>query len=640
MMRILSIGAGVLLLLGAGHARAARGERYALLVGVKQYDRSELTPLSFTENDVTVLAELLKVGGYKRVVLLTQTRGAFEARYLPTAANIRRELKGLLEDRTAQDTVVVGFCGHGVQFAGSDEPYFCPMDTKLKDKKTLLSLGEVYGELKECKASVKVLLSDACRNDPLPGGKRAALGSNVFAPTKAERRKPPENVVALFSCSAGEAAFESKDLKHGVFFHYLIQGLRGKAAQGRDKAVTLASLTDYVQREVRDFVKEEVGAEVRQRPELVGRFGGPVTLMEVSRAVQTTDPGEIKNLIDRGLVEIRANDFGKVVATMNEALKLSGDSAIALAMRAHAYDYLGEPKKAMADANQALKLEPNLAAAYFTRGNVYLTAGNPRKAVAEFTQALKRNPKHLAALFHRGRAHALLRNAGRAIEDYTELLRLNPRYAAAYHARGLAHAVRRKYDDALEDFNRAIEIDPRHAAAYADRALLHYKRGENDEALQDCNKAIGLNRDLASAYHLRGNIRIRRKEYDKAVADLSEAIQKREDYTAAMYDRGRAFLLKKDYRKAIGDFDDVLRSDERHAEAYYSRGVARYQRGEYDKAVADCTRAIEVDAADARFFGLRGQAYRKLGQKQKAAEDLARAKKLGGQQAKKRSARR
>ena len=43
------------LLPGAGSLRAAeKGGRYALLVGVRQYDLTELTPLEFTENDVTV----------------------------------------------------------------------------------------------------------------------------------------------------------------------------------------------------------------------------------------------------------------------------------------------------------------------------------------------------------------------------------------------------------------------------------------------------------------------------------------------------------------------------------------------------------------------------------------------------------
>jgi tetratricopeptide (TPR) repeat protein len=90
-------------------------------VGVRQYDKVELRNLDYTENDVTVLAKMLRAAGYRRVVLMTQTHGAAQARYLPTAANIRRELRGLLEDRRPEDTVIVAFCGHGLQFKGSDE---------------------------------------------------------------------------------------------------------------------------------------------------------------------------------------------------------------------------------------------------------------------------------------------------------------------------------------------------------------------------------------------------------------------------------------------------------------------------------------------------------------------------------------
>jgi tetratricopeptide (TPR) repeat protein len=629
MMRTPSVCCAALLALftAAPLPAAEKGGRYALLVGVRQYDRSQLTPLSYTENDVTVLAEVFKAGGYRRVVLLTQSRGAFEARYLPTAANVRRELKGLLEDRRDDDMVVVAFCGHGVQFAGSDEPYFCPMDARLTDKKTLISLSEVYSELKECKARVKLLLSDACRNDPLPRATRGDLGPRVFAPTKAERKKPPENVIALFSCSAGEAAYESKDLQHGVFFHYLIQGLRGKATLKGGKTVLLGTLTDYVQREVSDFVKEEVGADVRQRPELVGRYSDSVPLLEVSPASRA-DPRLVKELIDRGLKHLETNEYRKVIDVTNRALKISGDSALALAMRAHALDYLGDHDKALVDANKALDLDPNMAAAYFTRGNIYLHQKAPARAVTEYTKALERNPRHLLARYNRGRANVRLKYHTRAIRDFTEALRLNPRYAHAYHARGLSHGARKDPDAALADFTRAIEVDPKHASAYADRGLIHAIKGDDSAALADYNQAIRLNSKLTLAYNLRGSVHARRQDNAKALADFTEAIRRQPSFVPALYNRGLIFFKKKDYRTALVDLNEALRHDDKHARAYNLRGVTWSWLGKMELAVADYTRAIKVDSSDPLFYRNRAKAYKKLGQKQKAADDLAMAKKL------------
>jgi hypothetical protein len=60
-----------------------RGEKYALLVGVRQYDPNELRPLAYSEPDVVELAEVLKDAGYSRVVLVTQTEGAADVQSAP-----------------------------------------------------------------------------------------------------------------------------------------------------------------------------------------------------------------------------------------------------------------------------------------------------------------------------------------------------------------------------------------------------------------------------------------------------------------------------------------------------------------------------------------------------------------------------
>jgi hypothetical protein len=233
---------------------------------------------------VDQLAEVLRKAGYRRVVLLTQSRGAKEARNLPLAANIRTSLKGLLEDRSKEDTVLVALAGHGVQFKGSDENFFCPMDARLADKQTLLSLGEVYRQLEQCQAGAKVLLVDACRNDPQSDFSRARAAVTLESVTRPQQREPPGGVAAFFSCSAGEKAFESPTLKRGIFFHFIIEGLQGKADANQDGTVDLDELVLYTKRRVADRVKEEHGDDVRQMPELVGKTRGLLALVSRARS--------------------------------------------------------------------------------------------------------------------------------------------------------------------------------------------------------------------------------------------------------------------------------------------------------------------------------------------------------------------
>ena len=101
---------------------------------------------------------------------------------------------------------------------------------------------------------MKLLLVDACRNDPQEG-RNIDLDTRAPAGARAS--------AALFSCKCGERAFETPKLGkgHGVFFYHVLQGLKGKA-KNRKGEVTWSGLADYVTEKVSD---ERAGAHRRRR---------------------------------------------------------------------------------------------------------------------------------------------------------------------------------------------------------------------------------------------------------------------------------------------------------------------------------------------------------------------------------------
>jgi uncharacterized caspase-like protein len=155
-----------------GRADAPAGKRYALLVGVKDYEHAKLPDLKFTEADVEELYAVLRrpSAGFARsgVRLLTTSRGK-KAADRPTAKNIRAALQALLGKTTRHDLVLVALAGHGVQLRGKDgklEAFFCPTDAQLSKPETLLSLPALVKELEDAKAGVKLLLVDASATTP------------------------------------------------------------------------------------------------------------------------------------------------------------------------------------------------------------------------------------------------------------------------------------------------------------------------------------------------------------------------------------------------------------------------------------------------------------------------------------------
>jgi len=272
----------------AGPAHAQQAKRYAFLVGVQKYQDPKLSPLSFCENDVQGLSKALSKAGYE-VVLLSDIAAAQDPARAPTRANIEKYLKAVLEKSRRPDTVVLAFAGHGMQFSGKRECYFCPQDAKVTDPdpSSLISLNLVYEQLERSFAGVKILLVDACRDDP-----KADRGSRGIDADSAP--SPPRGVAALFSCSAGEKAFEVQQFQHGIFFHFLLDGLSGKA-RNVDNEVTMNSLAEYVSTKVSRNVPTLIGEGAKQSPNLKVDWSGPSpVLVTITALPDTPKPPEEK----------------------------------------------------------------------------------------------------------------------------------------------------------------------------------------------------------------------------------------------------------------------------------------------------------------------------------------------------------
>jgi formylglycine-generating enzyme required for sulfatase activity len=271
---------------------AKKAKKYALLVGVTEYDHSDLPNLKYTENDVDELAKVLtdqKGAAFDEVIILTTKRGAKDDGAKPTAANLRKQLKALTDKTTKHDVLLIGLSGHGLELTvtdpgtkkDKDESFFCPSDArprKTKDlaelKKTMIPLLELFEELQGSGAGAKLMFVDACRDTPKLEGARSGADVDHLP-------KPPQGMAVLFACKSGELARETPKLGngHGVFFYHVIEGLKGKAKDNKGR-VTWNSLSDHVLENVDASVRKHVGGGARQTPQdLRNLTGSPVVLV-------------------------------------------------------------------------------------------------------------------------------------------------------------------------------------------------------------------------------------------------------------------------------------------------------------------------------------------------------------------------
>jgi hypothetical protein len=171
---------------------------------------------------------------------------------------------------------------------------------------SLATLQKTFGRLA---ASKRVLVIDACRNSPDAAkgdaGNRMGDGlcRDIVAAARASARAGMTTAL-LSSCRSGQRAREWPAKGHGVFTHYLLDGLDGAAWKGEE--LELEDLAAYAAKEVRRWCASTPGIREPQDP-WYEKFGDPEPILLASGVASTATAAvetRVKAAPRRGTAEV------------------------------------------------------------------------------------------------------------------------------------------------------------------------------------------------------------------------------------------------------------------------------------------------------------------------------------------------
>jgi len=262
-------------------------DRWAVVIGVGQYERSEIMPLQYTVVDAEAIYEsLVSRGGFKKENVLLMTD---KTEKKPTLRNIKWAL-GTFLARSAKkdDLVVIYFSGHGapeVDPRGIESDglakYLVPIDADPGDLySTALPMDELQTIFERIEARRVVVFLDSCYS--------GAAGGRTFASRRTrntrvddlflDRLTRSSGRVIITAARAAEVSIELPELGHGIFTHYLLQGLKGSGDLDRDGIVALQELYQYLEQQVSQKSRAAGG---NQHPVLKGEVEGLLPLVKV-----------------------------------------------------------------------------------------------------------------------------------------------------------------------------------------------------------------------------------------------------------------------------------------------------------------------------------------------------------------------
>jgi hypothetical protein len=225
--------------------------------------------------------------------------------FRPSHDNVLQQLELLIDQIQPDDTFIFYFAGHGIRQENDD--FLLSVNANPRSlrslQRTAIPLTEVRDICQEIPARRKLIILDACRNDPQMG---RGLGDNLlqadfarnirFQPTSPSVTAP-EVAATLYACSVDQRAYEWPEKQHGVFSYYLLQGLKGEALDNRGQ-ITLNSLADYVQQQVSGWAQQHQGKERPQTPWLEQAGAATMVLVDKASPIASSPSPSLSNTID------------------------------------------------------------------------------------------------------------------------------------------------------------------------------------------------------------------------------------------------------------------------------------------------------------------------------------------------------
>lgn len=227
-------------------AQNRKGNTFAIVIGVSQYEDASIPALQFAERDAMAFADYLqsKAGGFvpsSNISLLIGKKA--------TLAAVDMAMNRIMEIAETDDVVYFYFAGHGdiennnVARLGYLLTYNTPPSNYRNNAVRLEDLNNFAHTLSVNKKAKVVLITDACHSGKLAGNN---IRGNFLVGN--QLRTSIANEIRITSCAPDQLSNESEAWGggRGVFSYYLVNGLIGFADKEKDGYVRLGEIKQYV----------------------------------------------------------------------------------------------------------------------------------------------------------------------------------------------------------------------------------------------------------------------------------------------------------------------------------------------------------------------------------------------------------
>ena len=218
--------------------------KIALLIGVSEFDESDLKPLPSAEEDIKAMARVLQqpeLGGFDQVQALTN----------PTRGEVEDAIYALFANRQRDDLLLFYFSGHGVRDE-SGRLFLATPSTRKDGGKlvghTAIAASVLHENMNNSRSDRQVLVFDCCFSGAIATGMTIKDDGSVAI----QQQLGGKGRAIFTSSNSIEYSFHRDEFKLSVYTHFWVEGIeKGVADRDGDGWVSADELHEYVSDKVK-----------------------------------------------------------------------------------------------------------------------------------------------------------------------------------------------------------------------------------------------------------------------------------------------------------------------------------------------------------------------------------------------------
>jgi tetratricopeptide (TPR) repeat protein len=371
---------------------AAFGEiRQALVIGNSKH------PVKFLPNpvnDARAMEKALKNLGFE-VTLLTDG----------TQADMNREISKFVLGIKKESVALIYYAGHGVEIDGTN--YLIPSDLAPRDVYDLqaraINVGTVMAELGVSSARIRVMILDACRDNPYPLPRTRSLTPSGFGLGK--------GVYYAFSTAPGGLALDKS-----VFTESLVAELDQK-----QPGTTVEEIFNHVRARVMDLTNDDQVPYATTGLKGTWYPFGPPTLPDPSEYEIHRSAEDVENAIRL----IAKGQYDEALRALDAAIHENWRNSPAYEYRGILRGIEGKHAEELSDFSAAIRFDPANFGAYLNRGLARKNGGDCSGADEDFDKAAVGLPDTADIYKYRAWCETEIGQPAEANEDLQKYFSLN-----------------------------------------------------------------------------------------------------------------------------------------------------------------------------------------------------------------------